>query len=354
MRPRTALAVTLAALVLVGMWLASAKVRRSRPNANPDARPVTQSQPNAGTESASGERAPPPVPSADRLIHAAEGAPTARPGRTTTTDTPSGYTVTCTIGGPITDGPVDALLDLPRKEDGTYSFHVGLNAEIRGGRLTLREQKAEGSALIVVPGFNSVRVGWSMDASGNVVCGPVGFEKSGFVYGTVAGLVTNRTWVAGCRTRTQVVNGRYSLEAREGSCTLVAFRCDGQLLVTGSSADIQIMGGERHFVALQVPDVQHGTVGVELETSDDGPVVAGLAMGSPADRAGMRKGDLILAVDGNNVQDLGTDELFGLLAGPLDTPIGIAVWDLEGSFTLHVTPEIMGHEEADRPTCLRL
>ncbi|MBW2253163.1 MAG: PDZ domain-containing protein [Deltaproteobacteria bacterium] len=107
-------------------------------------------------------------------------------------------------------------------------------------------------------------------------------------------------------------------------------------------------------MALQVPDVQHGTVGVELETSDDGPVVAGLAMGSPADRAGMRKGDLILAVDGNNVQDLGTDELFGLLAGPLDTPIGIAVWDLEGSFTLHVTPEIMGHEEADRPTCLRL
>lgn len=62
-------------------------------------------------------------------------------------------------------------------------------------------------------------------------------------------------------------------------------------------------------------------VGVEIDRRDGQLLVISPLAGSPAERAGVRAQDLILAVDGHPVADLGLDAVSGRIRGPRGTPV---------------------------------
>ena len=67
-------------------------------------------------------------------------------------------------------------------------------------------------------------------------------------------------------------------------------------------------------------------VGVQLEEKDGGEVaVLSPLAGSPAERAGVRPGDVILKVGGWNAEGAGVDEVVARIKGPEGTEVGLSV-----------------------------
>ncbi len=68
-------------------------------------------------------------------------------------------------------------------------------------------------------------------------------------------------------------------------------------------------------------------IGVQLamDTAGTRPVIAQALLGSPAKAAGLRAGDLLLAVDGQSTEGLGMDRVRQLLRGAIDTPVDVSV-----------------------------
>jgi carboxyl-terminal processing protease len=68
-------------------------------------------------------------------------------------------------------------------------------------------------------------------------------------------------------------------------------------------------------------------IGVEIKTQDRRAVVVATFDGSPALRAGVRAGDIILEVDGHSVVGLPLSELEDRITGPAGTPVRLDVLD---------------------------
>lgn len=66
-------------------------------------------------------------------------------------------------------------------------------------------------------------------------------------------------------------------------------------------------------------------IGAHLGTRDGKPTVLAPLPGSPAERAGIRAGDVIVRVDGREVERLSTDEIVRLVRGPAGTTVTLSV-----------------------------
>jgi carboxyl-terminal processing protease len=75
-------------------------------------------------------------------------------------------------------------------------------------------------------------------------------------------------------------------------------------------------------------------VGALLGLRDDRPVIVSVVSGGPASRAGLRSGDFILAVDGENVEDLPPEEIAPRVRGEEGTTVVITVFRPQTEETL--------------------
>ena len=66
-------------------------------------------------------------------------------------------------------------------------------------------------------------------------------------------------------------------------------------------------------------------IGVELTMRQDGPAIIGVFEGSPAEKAGLRPGDRILTVDGQDATNLSFDALREKVRGPEGTTVTLSV-----------------------------
>jgi len=66
-------------------------------------------------------------------------------------------------------------------------------------------------------------------------------------------------------------------------------------------------------------------VGVTLENEDDKAVVAAPIEGSPADKAGIKPGDVVVAVDGESVRDEGLSEVVEKIKGSEGTEVKLTI-----------------------------
>jgi carboxyl-terminal processing protease len=80
-------------------------------------------------------------------------------------------------------------------------------------------------------------------------------------------------------------------------------------------------------------------IGAYMEVKDGHVVISAPMDGSPAQRAGLRPGDIILQVDGQDVADLPLDEVVGRILGPAGTQVTLTVLDPKTGNTRDVTLE---------------
>ena len=92
--------------------------------------------------------------------------------------------------------------------------------------------------------------------------------------------------------------------------------------------------GHSRFLTPQMVQQQHNDlqgqyegIGAYMEVKDGHIVVSAPMDGSPAQRAGLRPGDIILKVDGQNVADLPLDEVVARILGPAGTQVTLTILD---------------------------
>ena len=104
----------------------------------------------------------------------------------------------------------------------------------------------------------------------------------------------------------------------------------GELMETGIKAMLADLDPyTRYFPESRMEDArfmqtgEYGGVGASIERRAGQTVVVNLLEGEPADEAGIRLGDVLVEVDGRDVQDLGTEQIGDLLQGATGTEVSV-------------------------------
>jgi carboxyl-terminal processing protease len=104
--------------------------------------------------------------------------------------------------------------------------------------------------------------------------------------------------------------------------------------------------GHSRFLTPQMVRQQHDFtvgefegIGAYIEMKDGHVVIAAPMDNSPAQRAGLRPGDVILKVDGENIANRRLDEVVGHILGPVGTQVTLTILDPRTGNTRDVTLE---------------
>ncbi len=96
----------------------------------------------------------------------------------------------------------------------------------------------------------------------------------------------------------------------------------------------QAVGDEGHTVFMTPQEVaasqtelsgSYVGIGAEMDTTGEQPIVVGVFRGSPADRAGLRRGDIITAVDGKETRGTSLDSVISSVRGPAGTSVVLTI-----------------------------
>jgi carboxyl-terminal processing protease len=82
---------------------------------------------------------------------------------------------------------------------------------------------------------------------------------------------------------------------------------------------------------------QYEGIGAEVQMKDGHAVIVAPMDGSPAQQAGLRSGDVILAVDGQNVTGLSLDQIVKRILGPAGSSVKLTVLDPKSGETRDLT-----------------
>ncbi|MDA0941022.1 MAG: S41 family peptidase, partial [Bacteroidetes bacterium] len=106
----------------------------------------------------------------------------------------------------------------------------------------------------------------------------------------------------------------------------------GDLMETGIKAMLaELDPYTRYFPESKMEDVrfmqtgEYGGVGASIETKNNRTVVVDLLEGEPADRAGIRLGDVVKRVDGRDISGLEQEQIGELLQGATGTEVELEV-----------------------------
>jgi carboxyl-terminal processing protease len=100
------------------------------------------------------------------------------------------------------------------------------------------------------------------------------------------------------------------------------------------SGMLEALGDDGHTRFLSPADVQSEQdalsgqlvgIGVEVAVRDGHPTVVAPIAGSPAQQAGLRSGDTIVAVDGQSVDGLSITQVSALIRGPAGAPVRLSI-----------------------------
>lgn len=207
------------------------------------------------------------------------------------------------------------------------------------GRFELRVGAEEGEARLDVPGFSSTTLRWSMgDAGLDCELDPIQLRTavSGLVRAT-EGIADGRIRVLGCGHRTRVdQDGGFFIEVDPEPCTLRAMRQDGAFMLSSPPVEVDPTSGDEVILDMNLPPWRAAGVGVSLEESDAGFVITRVVEGGPASRAGLRRGDMVVALDDLDAAALdmrsfidlalgreGTEVTYHVLRGDQEVPLTI-------------------------------
>ena len=103
----------------------------------------------------------------------------------------------------------------------------------------------------------------------------------------------------------------------------------------------------RHMDALAFENMMntttgvYGGIGLSVGIVDDRVTVVSPIKGTPGERAGLRRGDKIVAIDGKDTTFMTLDEAVSLMRGPADTEIDLTIQRGEETFEVHIVREMI-------------
>lgn len=106
----------------------------------------------------------------------------------------------------------------------------------------------------------------------------------------------------------------------------------------------------RHMDALAFENMMntttgiYGGIGLSVALLDDRVTVVSPIKGTPGERAGLRRGDKIMAIDGKETTYMTLDEAVSLMRGPENTELDLTIQRDEESFQIHIIRELINVE----------
>lgn len=85
----------------------------------------------------------------------------------------------------------------------------------------------------------------------------------------------------------------------------------------------------------------YGGIGLSVGIVDDRVTVVSPIKGTPGERAGLRRGDKIMAIDGKDTTYMTLDEAVSLMRGPEDTELDLTIHRDEEAFEVHIIRELI-------------
>ncbi|MCP4361703.1 MAG: PDZ domain-containing protein, partial [Chloroflexi bacterium] len=110
------------------------------------------------------------------------------------------------------------------------------------------------------------------------------------------------------------------------------------LLNTLPTVNIEDLAPETEVIISSQPDTSNIYVGIgaRLGTRNGLPAIEAPFIGSPADQAGLQPGDIILAIDGQNVTHLSVGDIVNRLRGEIGVAVTLAVSRSEANQRLDI------------------
>lgn len=245
---------------------------------------------------------------------------------------------------PPREGEVRCLVHMDDPVEGTLEMTVELKAgpgrgrqaafpvEIREGELVFEDTLPDSlhHGQLSVPGYLRTAFSWTPRPDGSYDCAPIRLQQAAFIVGTVrpppkpgpGGAIS----VRGCGGSAWVApDGTFYLEGAPTPCLLHAHRLDGWYPVTSAPVRVEPRLGEEVEVELVLPELEQAGMGIHAEPTDEGMRVDAVRTGSAADEVGLRPGDIVLSVDGQEVVGLDISEFSALTRGDVGTDLVIEV-----------------------------
>ena len=122
----------------------------------------------------------------------------------------------------------------------------------------------------------------------------------------------------------------HRLMVEEGPCTLRAERRDGMLRIFGADEEVYLTAGERASLTLTLPENRQAGVGIAFQPDEGGMRVRQLVPGSPAERAGLSPGDLVVQVEGMSTADMSLEDFVDVMTGEEGSDVTFVIgWDAD-------------------------
>lgn len=131
-------------------------------------------------------------------------------------------------------------------------------------------------------------------------------------------------------------------------CSIKGGRRDG-LLVAWSEPEIVEGGEPDDELYLEVPAEKTAGLGISIGEHEYGILVRHVFPGSPAARAGIRAGDVIVELEGRDTIEMPVDEFIAEATGPVDTEVEIVVARIRGEDDWEEFSAIIVRQAITRP-----
>ena len=159
-----------------------------------------------------------------------------------------------------------------------------------------------------------------------VFAGGAGLERAGVLPGRVAEPTPAASAeFALFREAWDLLHREYVRAADLDSKALVYAAIDALAKAVGDTGHTRFLTPVDREAASQSLSGSFVGIGVEVDTAGDEVLIVGVFRGSPAERAGLRSGDVILAVDGVATADTPVDKVTERVRGPEGTNVRLAI-----------------------------
>lgn len=231
---------------------------------------------------------------------------------------------------------------------GPYGIYGHRAAWVSGRELHLGVRRASGEAYVHFTGYAPIQLDIIQGPDGPI-CSPnpvAMVPGEAIVSGTVRnayGAGQGRVWVEGCGAHAVTeADGSYELSVLPGACEVRAFRQDGVFTARGQPMLVQAGRNDDLELDLVVPEFQTAGLGARVEEIDEGVLLRRVLPGGAAEQGGLRSGDVVVEIEGENVVDLPLGDFVDIALGPEGSDVTLIVLRDGEEIEVTVQRRVMG------------